>query len=520
MSPSKIPGWDQFALTDDSYYDGCVEKGSKRLVIVSNRLPVICRKSKQGRWEVRPSAGGLITALDPVFKNRGGIWVGWPGTIDATLEELKEPLFAADGLGYRFVPVSLTREERDNFYLGFSNEVIWPLFHDLQTRCHFEPVFFRTYEAVNKKFASVVAQQVESHDLIWVQDYHLMALAKELRHIGVTSKIAFFLHIPFPPLDIFLKLPWRSEILNGLLQFDVLGFQTVRDVRNFMQCVRMLFPKKGLERGRSTQPNVHHLQFLGREISVGSFPIGIDYQSFAQGAANPNVAEKTLSLREDLPDRQIVLGIDRLDYTKGIPYKLRAFQTALENSPELKGKMTLVQNVVPSRENIAEYHDLKVHIEQLVGEINGKFSRPGWIPIHYMFHTFDRPTLLAYYRMADIAMVTPLKDGMNLVAKEYCAANVDEEGVLILSEFAGAAAELQKGCLLVNPYDIEGMAAAIHRAFKMDQKEKRQKMQKLRRQIKTHNIFKWADSYLRVAISKDLSAFPEPQDYMPSMNIA
>jgi len=497
-----------------------LKKPSKRLIIVSNRLPIICQKNKQGRWEVEPSSGGLVSALDPVFKNRGGVWIGWPGTIDARISELKSPLKkASEGSGYSFLPVSLTKKEVENFYLGFSNEVIWPLFHDLQTRCHFDPVFFRTYEEVNKKFAWVIAKHTKPKDLIWVHDYHLMGLAKELKNIGTKSRVAFFLHIPFPPLDIFLKLPWRSEILHSLLDFDVLGFQTVRDVKNFMQCARTLGLKK-FDRRESTDPNIHQVRYQGRDVDIGSFPIGIDYQAFAEGAAHPAIQQKARELREDHPKRKLIIGVDRLDYTKGIPYKLKAFQTALQSFPELRRKVTLIQSVVPSREDIMEYHDLKMEIEQLVGEINGQFTRSGWVPIHYMFHSLAREELLAYYRMAKIAIVTPLKDGMNLVAKEYCATNIEEDGVLILSEFAGAAAEMAKGSLMVNPYDIEGMAQAIYQAFKMDPKERTRRMRKLRRQIKDNNIYKWADSFLRVAISEDLNAFPEPQDYVPSMNIA
>jgi trehalose 6-phosphate synthase len=496
-----------------------LNKPVKRLIIVSNRLPILCHKDEKGNWLVEPSSGGLITALDPVFKNRGGMWIGWPGTTDVPVSELEGPLQAAQGLGYRFIPISLTREERDNFYLGFSNEIIWPLFHDLQGRCHFDPAFFRTYEAVNKKFAKVIRELLREDDLVWVQDYHLMGLARELRANRVKNKSTFFLHIPFPPLDIFLKLPWRSEILQSLLEFDVLGFQTVRDVRNFMQCVRALMVKK-LGRRESTPGNVHRIHLGVREVSVGAFPISIDFEAFARGATQAKVNQLTKTLREDLPERQLIIGVDRLDYTKGIPFKLRAFETALQKFPELNRKITLIQNVVPSREDIHQYSELKNQIEQMVGEINGRYSQAGWIPIHYRFHSSERDEILAYYRMSNIAMVTPLKDGMNLVAKEYCAANVDEDGVLILSEFAGAAAELQKWALLVNPYDTEGMAEAIYRAFQMTKGERHRRMAKMRIQIKENNIFKWADTFLKAAIAEDLRAFPESQDFVPSINIA
>lgn len=496
------------------------ERENKRLIIVSNRLPILCHKVSPRNWHIEPSSGGLVTALDPVFKNRGGIWIGWPGTTNAKLTELKKPLQkAAQGYGYRFIPVSLTEKEKDGFYLGFSNEVLWPLFHDLQTHCNFDPSYFRTYQKVNQKFSRVIAKNTGPKDLIWVQDYHLMGVAEELRKIGVKSRIAFFLHIPFPPMDIFLKLPWREQILKSLLEFDVIGFQTVRDVRNFMESVRILAQIKP-SREASSPSKALTIEISERKVAIGSFPISIDFKAFAYQSADPDVHIKSLRLREDLPRRQLIVGVDRLDYTKGIPYKLEAFRNALLRYPELRGKVTLVQNVVPSRESILEYHELKTHIEQLVGEINGQFTRSGWVPIHYLFHHMSREELLAFYNMAKIAMVTPLKDGMNLVAKEYCAANYEEDGVLILSEFAGSAAQLHKGALLVNPYNIEEMADRIFQAYHMDLRERRSRMKRLRRQIRQNDIFKWAESFLNVAISKDLSSFPVQEDYVPHMGIA
>ncbi|MDX1411533.1 MAG: trehalose-6-phosphate synthase, partial [Nitrospirales bacterium] len=395
-----------------------MKKQAKRLIIVSNRLPIICQENPQGGWNIEPSGGGLVTALDPVFKNRGGLWIGWPGTPDLDPKEIQAPLDeVSDGSGYGFIPVNLTQEERDNFYLGFSNEIIWPLFHDLQTRCNFNPSFFKAYKVVNRKFAEVIAKNAGPQDLIWIHDYHLLEVASELRKLKVKSRLAFFLHIPFPSLDIFLKLPWRAELMKGLMEFDVLGFQTQRDVRNFMQCVRM-FVLPGLDRRVLKSTHVHLIKKNQREVALGSFPISIDYQGFEDQASDPAIEKLASKLREDLPNRTLIIGVDRLDYTKGIPYKLDAFRNVLERYPELQGKITLVQNVVPSREDIDEYHDLRIEIEQLVGEINGQFTHAGWVPIHYMFQNLDRQELLAFYRMAKIAMVTPLKDGMNLVAKE------------------------------------------------------------------------------------------------------
>ena len=401
--------------------------------------------------------------------------------------------------GCMLKPVVLTEEELNQYYLGFSNEIIWPLFHDFPSRCNFDPAYWDMYQAVNRKFAQVIAQNARANDYISVQDYHLMLVAKELRGMGVESNVGFFLHIPFPPPDIFIKMPWRSQILEALLEYDLVGFQTMRDRNNFIHCVEAL--TKGIHHDARRQ--VSTIAMPNREIRIGSFPISIDFNEFARQAADRVVAERARELYEAIPNCQIILGVDRLDYSKGIPQKLRAFRSALERFDDLSGNVALVQIVVPSREDIAEYHDLKSEIEGLVSEINGKFTQPGWVPIHYMFRSLDRTELLAYYRAADIALVTPLKDGMNLVAKEYCAANTDRNGVLILSEFAGAATQLRRNSLLVNPYDIEGVANAIHQAYNMSTNERRIRMRRLRKSIRKYDIFWWVDSFLRAAIAYD-----------------
>ena len=402
---------------------------------------------------------------------------------------------ASKSAGYKLKPVVLTEEELSRYYLGFSNEVIWPLFHDLQTHCNFDPAYWNTYQAVNRKFARAIARNAGANDYIWVQDYHLMLVAKELRGMGVERNVGFFLHIPFPPPDIFVKMPWRSQILEAMLQYDLLGFQTARDRNNFIYCVEAL--TKGTHYDARRQ--VSTIATPTRETRVGSFPISIDFNEFAQHAADRTVAERARQLREAIPNRQIILGVDRLDYSKGIPQKLRAFRNALERFGDLRGKVTLVQIVVPSREDITEYQELKSEIEGLVSEVNGKFTQSGWVPIHYMFRSLDRSELLAYYRAAEVALVTPLKDGMNLVAKEYCAASTDNSGVLILSEFAGAATQLRRNSLLVNPYDIEGVANAIHRAYNMSANERRLRMRRLRKSIRKRDIFWWVDSFIRAA---------------------
>lgn len=469
----------------------------KRVVIVSNRLPIVLTKGESGKWHAEPSSGGLITALAPILRAWRGLWIGWPGmSEESNLDELVA-IMSKDA-GYTLKPVVLTEEEVNLYYRGFSNEIIWPLFHDFPSRCNFDPAYWNMYKAVNRKFAQVIAQNARANDYIWVQDYHLMLVARELRGMGVERNVGFFLHIPFPPPDIFIKMPWRTQTLEALLEYDLVGFQTMRDKNNFVHCVEDL--TKGIHHDARRKVSTIAMPNQGK-IRVGSFPIGIDFNEFARQAAGRPVAERARQLYEAIPNCLILLGVDRLDYSKGIPAKLRAFRNALERFDDLHGKVTLVQIVVPSREHIAEYQELKTEIEGLVGEINGKFTQPGWVPIHYMFRSLDRPELLAYYRAADIALVTPLKDGMNLVAKEYCAANTDKNGVLILSEFAGAATQLHRNSLLVNPYDIEGVANAIHLAYNMSTNERRIRMRRLRKSIRKHDIFWWVDCFLRAAIA-------------------
>jgi alpha,alpha-trehalose-phosphate synthase [UDP-forming] len=483
------------------------------LVVVSNRLPYAAVRDEAGDWRLEPGSGGLITAMQPVLRGRGGRWIGWIGAADEELPAAQEMLASSSkSFGYELIPVPLSSAERDGFYQGFSNEIVWPLFHDLLSLCRFDPAYWAVYQSVNRKFAEVTASHSGPDDFIWVHDYHLMAMAGELRRLSVRSRLAFFLHIPFPPLDIFVKLPWRFSVLGSLLEYDLVGFQTIRDRRNFLQCVRVLLPTAEIS-GKGTVVNV---RFEGRDIRVGTFPISIDARAFERRAREPEVVEKAKSLRTDEPGRKIVLGIDRLDYTKGIPQKLEAFRWMLASAPELAGKVTLVQVVVPSREEIPGYRDHRTTIEGLVGEINGQFTRSGWVPIHYIHRSLEGPRLPAYYVAADVALVTPLKDGMNLVAKEYCASRVGDDGVLVLSEFAGAAAQLQGGALLVNPYDVEGVAAAIRRAIDLPLEEQRRQMRRLRRSIREHDIDHWLNSFLRAAVSRNLDDFPRVEDYIPT----
>ena len=465
-----------------------------RLIVVSNRLPFALDSTGEDLWTVTPAVGGLVSAVEPVLRERGGTWIGWPGIAG----EIPEEPFAqaTRNAGYKIVPVALSETERDEFYYGYSNEVIWPLFHDLQNFCNFEPAYWQAYKQVNERYADAIVRCSQPDDFIWVHDYHLMYVAQALRERGLSQKVlrlTFFLHIPFPPYDIFAKLPQQQRLLSALLQFDLLGFQTRRDVRNFLQCARRVMT------GTEVVPRseLQLIRFEKRQVRVGHFPIGIDFDAFESGAKSDTVEQKAQRLRVTFPGCQLILGSDRLDYSKGIPERLRAFRTALERYPELRGRVVLIQVVVPSRVEIPRYHEFKERIDRLVGDINGRFSTSNWWPVQYHFRSLDRDDLLAHYRACDIAFVTPLKDGMNLVAKEYCACRIEQEGMLILSQFAGAAEQLKPDALLVNPYDVEQMAETVLHAFRMSQGERSARMMRMRRVVRKENVFWWVDSFLK-----------------------
>lgn len=482
-------------------------KDIKKLIIISNRLPFVLEKVED-KWQITPGSGGLVTALAPVLRDRGGLWIGWVGA--PVIEHTSHPWkIASRNAGFSMLPVILSEKEIMEYYVGLSNEVIWPLFHDLQSYCNFDPAYWTTYKKINARFASVIADNANSDDFIWVHDYHLILVAKELRKLDIKTKIGYFLHIPFPPLDIFVKLPWQNELLRSLLDYDLIGFQTIRDRHNFVQCLRSIL-KDITIKGKG---QVITVQYEGREIRVGNFPISIDYNEFSQLAKTQNVADRAWYIHEDIPDRKMVLGIDRLDYTKGIPYRLKAFRVLLQKHPELHRKITLIQIVVPSRRNIPVYIELKEEIERLVSEINGEYTQSGWVPIHYSFRSLPRIELLAHYRTSEIALITPLKDGMNLIAKEYCASNIEQTGVVILSKFAGAAAQLQRGAILVNPYDIEEVAGAIYTAFTMNRNERRSRMKKMQQAISKFDIYWWVNTYLNTGISSDLDTFPQQDNH-------
>ena len=456
-----------------------------RLVIVSNRLPVTVRlQDHSEQFEI--SSGGLVTALRSVLRSLEGSWIGWAGTSHhPAIEKRFRSIDLIDH--WSMVPIFFSTEEKHEFYSGFCNEILWPLFHDLQSRCNFEPAYWRRYTKINARFANAVSEVAGPDDLVWVHDYHLMLLGQALDGRVKRERLYYFHHIPFPSPDVFEKLPWKECFLRSLLLFGCVGFQTDRDRRNFLGCVRRFLPKARVIRA------LDHFSIReeGQQTLVGSFPIGIDFDEFSGLAANPEVVEQAAQIRRNLPECRIVLGVDRLDYTKGLVERLKAFRNLLERYPGLHRKISLIQVAVPSREDIPKYKELKLEVERLVGTINGYFGSTSWVPIHYLHRHLLRAELVAYYRSADIALITPLKDGMNLVAKEFCASRVDESGILILSEFAGAANQLRTGALLVNPYDTEGVASALYEAFHLPGRDVQRRMRRMRQRVRRENVYRW-----------------------------
>jgi len=458
-------------------------------VIVSNRLPIQL-SSDNGLWKIKPGTGGLVTALAPILKNNDGTWVGWPGApLNHELKQLLEK--GGQDMGFGLEMVALSEDDIKGYYQGFSNETIWPLFHDLLDHCNFQMNYWESYQSANYQFAKKVATCSSRGNLIWVHDYHLIMVGHFLKEMGIENS-AFFLHIPFPPKDIYIKLPWRKELLEAILSYKLIGFQTERDRRNFIQCVRHLLPEAQVSHHRKFP----YIKYNKQICRIGAFPISIDFRYLNELSKSNEVAESGWLFHEKFTNQKIIIGVDRLDYTKGIPHRLEAFENCLERYPELRGKITFVQLVVPSRTEVPEYQALKRRIDEMIGRINGRFTEHGWIPIHYIYGSVDHVELFGFYRSSEIALITPLKDGMNLVAKEYCTACIEDIGVLILSEFAGAASQLGSGSILVNPYNIEEVADAIFTAYYMNVDEQKKKMNMMRRNIMKFNVFRWVDQFI------------------------
>ena len=451
------------------------------LVIVANRLPVDRVTRADGTVEWRPSPGGLVTAIEPVMRANDGTWIGWPGGTEQDLEP-----FEADGL--HLVPMSMTAEEIEGHYEGFSNGTLWPLYHDLVAKPEFHREWWDSYVAVNRRFAEKAAEVAAKSATVWVHDYQLQLVPQMLRELRPDLRIGFYLHIPFPPAELFQQLPWRRQILEGLLGADLLGFQLPGGAQNFVRLVRQRV-------GHKTHRDLVYLPD-GRTVRAAAFPISIDAKGFEELAQTPAVAERAAAIREALGNpRKIFLGIDRLDYTKGIYARLRAFSELIADGHLDVEDAVFVQVAVPSREQVEQYRILRDDIDRLVGRINGDLGRIGRPAISYLHSSYPREEMAALYRAADVMVVTPYRDGMNLVAKEYVACRFENDGALVLSEFAGAADELRQAWL-INPYDINGMKSALLEAYEADDKQLTRRMKAMRKTISQHDVAAWAASFM------------------------
>lgn len=449
------------------------------LVVIANRLPVQ-HSTSNGSEGWRPSPGGLVSALTSVLQGRNGLWIGWSGTS----ERQDAPLTFE---GVRLKAVDISKEEYDDFYLGFSNATLWPLYHDAIRAPTFHRAWWQTYSNVNMRYAAAAAESVAPGGTVWIHDYQLQLVPQMLRQLRPDVRIGFFLHIPFPPIELFMQLPWRREIVAGLLGADLIGFQVRQAASNFSRMARRQSSATGTDSA---------LEYNGRAIRVGAFPISVDCEQIIELAKDPMIRTRARDIRSDLGDPELVLlGVDRLDYTKGIQQRIKAVGELFQDGSLSADKHVMVQVAVPSRETDAHYDRERHDLEQTVSEMNGEHGLVGHPVIHYLHQNHPFEELVALYLAADIMIVTPFRDGMNLVAKEYVMCRTDLTGRLVLSEFAGAAAEL-RGAFIVNPHDLEGIKEAIRLAVNVGPKEEKDRMLRMRRKIYRRNVYDWAESFL------------------------
>jgi len=466
-------------------------------VVVANRLPVDRVVDDDGGAHWRRSPGGLVTALAPVMQGADGAWVGWHGAPDETVE----PFTHGDT---DIVPVALSTEDVELYYEGFSNATLWPLYHDVTARPEFHRTWWDSYRRVNRRFAEATAKVAAPGATVWVQDYQLQLVPRLLRQIRPDVTIGFFNHIPFPPPEIFAQLPWRREVLEGLLGADLLGFQRTSDARNFVRAALRLTgassarvtvegkPQTGKSQSLMVDPGLPTAHLCVAE----AFPISIDVGQIEALAKDPAVVDRARQIRHELGNpRTILLGVDRLDYTKGIRHRLKAFEELLADGDLTVEEACLIQVASPSRERVDQYRRLREEIEGTVGHINGAFDTLGRTAVRYLHHSYPVEEMVALYLAADVMLVTALRDGMNLVAKEYVTARVDNTGALVLSEFTGAADQL-KQAFLVNPHDIDGLKSAILAATTVSRPDAARRMRSMRRQVFTHDVQGWSTAFL------------------------
>jgi len=456
-----------------------------RLLIVSNRLPLTVIK-REGKLSFQSSAGGLATGLGSFYKSYNALWIGWPGIALERLKGEEEKNIKDKLINEACLPIFLSQRNIENYYYGFCNKTIWPLFHYFPLYAVFIKNLWESYKRVNQAFCNTIINFAKPDDIIWIHDYHLMLLPKLIREKIPEATISFFLHIPFPAFEIFRLLPWRKEILDGLLGADLIGFHTYDYVRHFLDSVRRIV---------GHEHSFGHISVNGRIVKIDVFPMGIDYERFHKAVKKGEVQKEINKLRKKLGERRIILSVDRMDYTKGIPQRLEAFDLLLEKYPEYRGKVTFILVAVPSRTKVEHYTLLKKQVDELVGRINGKYGTIEWMPVWYLYRSLPFSNLVALYNIADVAFVTPLRDGMNLIAKEFVATKSDQTGVLILSEMAGAAKELGEA-IIINPNNKEEMLNALKEALTMTEEEQKERNKIMQKRLKRYNVVKWANDFI------------------------
>jgi trehalose 6-phosphate synthase/phosphatase len=465
--------------------DLAIPTTDRRLIVVSNRLPVKLHNTA-GKLRAESSSGGLASAMKPILKRTNGLWIGWPGSSVGIGDPKRQQIIDDWAAKDRLIAVELPPDIARDFYEGYANQTLWPLFHYFPSRFAFDPRGWGAYVKANELFRDVVVRNYREGDLIWVHDYQLMLLPSLLREALPHAQIGFFLHIPFPSSEVFRIVPERAQLLEGLLGADLLAFQSYSHLQHF---------RSSLLRIGGRESDIDQVDVGGRAVRVAALPIGIAPAEFTSLLKKREIVEQIADLTQRHGGRRILLAVDRLDYTKGIPDRLRSYRRLLEIAPDLRQKVVLIQIAVPSRERVFSYETLRRQVNELVGEINGQFGTPNWTPVVYIRRGISRSQLVALYNQADVGWVTPLRDGMNLVSKEYVACQQDRDGILLLSEFAGAAEEMGEA-FLVNPYDQDQTATVLRRALETSPKERQERLRALRERVERNNVFAWSERFL------------------------
>ena len=470
--------------------------GNSDFVVVANRLPIDMERLPDGTTTWKRSPGGLVTALEPLLRKQRGAWIGWSGIVDGP----EEPIVQDD---LHLHPVRLSAEDVEEYYEGFSNATLWPLYHDVIVKPIYHREWWDRYVDVNRRFAEATSRAAAPGATVWVQDYQLQLVPKMLRTLRPDLTIGFFLHIPFPPVELFMQMPWRAEIIEGLLGADLVGFHLAGGAQNFLYLSRQLAGAESSRASVGVRSRFGEVKLASRTVRVGAFPISIDSAELDRTARHRDIRRRAKQIRAELGNpRKILLGVDRLDYTKGIDVRLRAFSELLAEGRAKGDDAVLIQLATPSRERVDSYRFLRNEIEQQVGHINGEYGEVGHPVVHYLHRPVPRDELIAYFVASDVMLVTPLRDGMNLVAKEYVACHSDLDGALVLSEFTGAAAELRQA-YLTNPHDLEGVKDTIEAALGQTPEEGRRRMRSMRRQVLAHDVDRWARVFLDALASTE-----------------